>query len=143
MTEQDTVKIEIEVPKENIRIAGIEPTANDGPEATSPTDTNQISSQEKLKQLKEQLAAARQEGSADGTGATTDKGRSLIKAPLDKLPTVKDKSPPNNHQKIVIGAGLALALIGLILWPLSNFILAISVALLGGAIVSVGTFVKV
>jgi hypothetical protein len=142
MSNQETVKLEIELPKDQVEhlLAG----ATDSPSVTEDLD-KELNKEKRIAKFKKQLAEAKEGASSqdDKDNSLPEKASSAIKSPLSVLPQTSDTSPPNPNQKKVIFIGLAVALIGLLLWPLSNFIIASVIAMIGAAVVATGTFVKV
>jgi hypothetical protein len=136
MAEEETVKIQIEIPKDQLQIA--QPQAEDQP----PPAEEEKSAETELKKLKAEVAKTQNSDEGAGSGAK-DMVASVLSSPADNLPLVSDKSPPSNIQKIIIGGGLAVALAGLILWPVVSFKLGISVAVLGAIIVATGSLIKI
>ena len=146
MPEQETVKLEIEIPKDQLHIL----TELEKPESTPQiADSEDMNKDLRIEKFKKQLAEARASKALPSSASSqTDvpyhkPQQSDHKSPLDKLPSTTDKSPPNPNQKKLIILGLVIALAGLILWPLANFVVAIAIAIVGAAAIATGTFVKV
>jgi|GEM_PF-4828881 len=135
MPEDDTVKVEIELPKDQVHIVSGEAPQPEPRKRVAPSSEDQ-----KIEKFKKQIAAAsqqaKQQKEPEGISPET------IPKSVDEI-SKKNTSPPNSSQKRMISIGLAVALVGLILWPLANFWLAIAVAVVGSAIIATATFVKV
>jgi Flp pilus assembly protein TadB len=137
---EETVKLEVEVPKSQLEAAQkpAEPSDQSKLEETAQhTEEVEKSAEEKLKTLIKNVENVRREASQQAPISNPSK---IIKPP--SLPAAKDKTPASSTQKIVIAAGLIIALIGIILWPLINFATGIFVAIIGAVIVAAGTFIK-
>lgn len=137
---EETVKLEVEVPKSQLEAAqkSAEPSDQSKLEETAQhTEEVEKSAEEKLKTLIKNVENVRREASQQAPISNPSK---IIKPP--SLSAAKDKTPASSKQKIVIAAGLITALIGIILWPLINFATGIFVAIIGAVIVAAGTFIK-
>jgi hypothetical protein len=145
MPDQEIVKLELELPKDQIHI--LDDSAM--PElASQAVDSEDPDKQMRIAKFKKRLAEARQSGPVDPNRnpnpSSPSASRGIIaKASLQRLPTTTDTSPPNVNQKRLIALGLIITLVGLILWPLANFVVAIAIAAVGAAAIATGTFVKV
>lgn len=142
MQATETVKLEIEVPKDQVE--RILASSKESSSATNELD-KELDKEKRIAKFKKRLAEARDE-TTPPTGedhSTAQKAKSAIKSPASVIPQTNDTSPPNPNQKKLIIFGLVLALLGLILWPLSNFLIASIIAIIGAAVVATGTFVKV
>lgn len=141
MPSSETVKLEIELPKDQV-----ERILASTPESANATDEldKELDKQKRIAKFKKRLALAKESSDqANGGSNLPEKASSAIKSPVSILPQTSDTSPPNPTQKKIIFVGLIVAFIGLILWPLSNFIIASVIAITGAAVVATGTFVKV
>ena len=146
MAEQETVKLEIEIPKDQLHILT---DLNQAEAAPQRADSEDMNKELRIEKFKKQLAEARKSKSPAAPESKQEESeshssqKSSHTSPLDKLPSTTDKSPPNPNQKKLIILGLVIALAGLILWPLANFVIAIAIAIVGAAAIATGTFVKV
>jgi hypothetical protein len=139
MPEPDTVKVEIELPRDKVHIL-----TGEQPEAARIESSQPVSGEDmKIEKFRRQIEAASQgsdNSPPESQEPTADKAKSLLeKAPVN----TNDTSPPNPNQKKIIAVGLAIAVLGIVLWPLSNFVIATVVAIVGATAVAAGTFVKV
>jgi hypothetical protein len=157
---EETVKLEIEVPKDQIKLTGIsaspdspEDSEADGESASSESTGSTVSEPEPSQSAEsdegdndspqvDRLRKAIEERKQESPDSGGDGMAELAKSPLEALPIPDAKAPPNRKQKVVIAGGLAVAVTGLVLWFLISFIVGISVAIAGAAIVSFGTFVR-
>lgn len=145
---EDTIKVQIEVPKDQLRVAANEAEAKEAakepPKEKSDAQAQKTleveeSAEETLHTLIKEVRSARQETSRQAPMSNPSKS---IKNPLSSIPKVKDKSPPNANQRLIIGIGLAIAIAGVVVWPLLGFATGLVVALIGAIIVVFGTFIK-
>jgi hypothetical protein len=148
MAEPETVKVELELPRDQVHIEPAGPPS-EGPVLDAESEQAKLektrrimaeqSPRRRLQKLRQELLLSRKAKDDETVKSNPSAQLNLLAA----RPLVKDTSPPNHHQKTIIAAGLAVALLGLFLWPLTSFFPALGVALIGGAIVTTGTFVKV
>lgn len=112
---EETVKIEIEVPKEQVKIEGKPIT-----DAKTPPD----------KKGKER------------PGIASYDPLEIAKAPLE-APEPINKERPNRHQQRVMLFGFILVMVAPILIVLFNFTAGIVMAITGAAVIAFGALVKV
>jgi phosphate starvation-inducible protein PhoH len=146
---EDKVKIQLEVPKEQIKVAA------DSPPSPSELVEKEKQLQQKETQLKhaekkleakieekvEEKIKEKDEEPASPTIAGY-KAEDILKAPIE-TPEPEDKRPPNSHQKKVITFGLGVIVAAIFIGPLLNFSMALALALAGAATVVFATFVRV
>lgn len=130
------VKVEIELPKEAVHIEGQDEKEKDSSEKTQPKPATES----EISKLQKELAERRKRFEETAPLKTDD---STMAPPLDRLPVIQDKRPPNNRQKMLIAFGLAIIVVGFILWPLAGFWLAFFVVCAGALAVATGTLVKI
>jgi hypothetical protein len=143
----ELIKVELELPSSQVHIETVKPQApagiDDESEQAKLEKTRKIMDEEsprrRLQKLKDELMASRR--AKDDASVRSNPATGLLK-PLEALP-LKDRRPPNRHQKLLVGAGLAIAIAGLLLWPLTSFGLAILISAAGAVLVAAGAFVRV
>jgi hypothetical protein len=140
MQAPETVKLEVEVPKDQVQ--RILASSTESSSATDDLD-KEIDKEARIAKFKKQLAETKGQVQAANTENIEIPKSQDGKPNGSILPSTSDTTPPNSNQKKIIFTGLAIALAGLILWPLSNFVISIVIAIIGAAIITTGTFAKV
>jgi uncharacterized membrane protein YcjF (UPF0283 family) len=136
--QQEKVKIELEIPTDQLNIVSGE----------TPSTGQQVAAQElkqkehELQKKEAELNQKEEELKKDDAPVASFPADELVKAPLEAIKP-KDTRPPNSHQKKMIFFGLALIAVGVILWPLFNFSMAIAVAIAGAGAIAFGSLVRV
>lgn len=118
---EDKVKLQIEVPKEQLEKVVGEPAAT--------AKTEEPAEKSKTERKEEPEVAGY-------------KASQIAKAPLEP-PEPESKAAPNPHQRRLIIFGCAIVLAGLLLWPLASFAIGLTVAIAGAAVVAFGTLVRI
>lgn len=119
--EPEKVKIELEVPKDQVNIEAVqEEDKSGGEEAKS----------ENGKERKE----------ASGTASGYEPGE-ILKAPVE-APHITSARNPNYTQRVVVVIGFAMAVAGLLIWPLVSLAAGLAVAVAGALLVALGTMFR-
>jgi hypothetical protein len=115
--EQQDVKVKFEVPAKQISLD------KESPEG------GKVTIQQKAPDTEEE-------------GVKTDyPAEELVKAPV-KPPEAKDTKPPNQNQTITLLAGFAIAIVGLLCWPVFGFAVAIAILIIGAIVVAIATLIR-
>lgn len=140
MQAPETVRLEVEVPKDQVERILASSTDSSGASDELDQETDK---EVRIAKFKKQLAETKGQAQAANTENIEIPKPQASKSTGSTLPSTSDTSPPNSNQKKIIFIGLAIALTGLVLWPLSNFVIAIVISVIGAGIITTGTFAKV